>query len=130
MIARQFVCLLFQRVSIRSPKVIFICLMLLIFGLLATLMCRIRDVTNPAMNLSAPDTLRGVIYHVGPTEHRGKAMLTTFYESPGKEIESIIGLFTFNTARLHQFSRHRLLGAVVAQAESDSDRRCGVWRSP
>ena len=94
MMVPAIVCLLWGRVSVRSLKAVFVCLLLLVFGLSCYAYLPIRAATNPAMNWSAPDTLQGVIYHVGAAEHRGKAMLTTSYESPGKRFASIIGLFT------------------------------------
>ncbi|MBN2208103.1 MAG: tetratricopeptide repeat protein [Candidatus Coatesbacteria bacterium] len=93
MMVPAIVCLLWGSVSVRSPKAVFVCLMLLVFGLSCYAYLPIRAAINPAMNWSAPDTLQGVIYHVGATEHRGKAVLTTGYESSGKRFASIIGLF-------------------------------------
>lgn len=86
-------CVLWGHRRIKSPRAILVCLMFLVGGLSCYVYLPIRAAADPAINWSDPDTLEGVIYHVGAAEHRGKAILTTGYESPGQRFASIVKLF-------------------------------------
>ena len=87
------VCLLWGHRDLLNPKTVFVCVMLFVVGLSCYVYLPIRAACDPAINWSDPDTLEGVIYHVGAAEHRGKAILSTGYQSPGQRFASIVKLF-------------------------------------
>jgi len=94
MMIPAIVCLLWGNRSIREAKTVFVLLALIILGLSCYIYLPIRASTSPAINWSNPDTLAGVIYHVGAAEHRGKAMFTTGYQAPEDRFASVAQLLT------------------------------------
>jgi len=94
MMVPAIVCLLWGNKSIRDAKIAFVALALIILGLSCYIYLPIRASTSPSINWSHPDTLAGVIYHVGAAEHRGKAMFTEGYQAPLDRFASIAQLLT------------------------------------
>ncbi len=94
MMIPAIVCILWGNRSIRDTRTVFVLVALFILGLSCYIYLPIRASTSPAINWSNPDTLAGVIYHVGAAEHRGKAMFTTGYQAPQGRFASVAQLLT------------------------------------